>query len=319
MLTISNVSYTISDRFSLRNLNIEIEKGKHVAIVGESGCGKTTLLKLIYGLFDTDTGTIDWNDTPITGPKDHLIPGMPFIKYLSQDFDLMPFISVEENIKKFLSRLYPKESEQRIQELLEVVEMTAFAKAHVKTLSGGQKQRVALAQSLAKEPEILLLDEPFSHIDNFRKNTLRRKLFSYLKKQHITCIVATHDSTDILSYMDQTIVMKEGEVIAHDTTIYLYKNPQTHYIASLFGEVNEVPTYWLDSAITDTKETTLIYPYQLSVVDEGIAVTILESYFKGSYYLIESTYKNRIIFFQSSQEYLPETRVKLGLKTIPMN
>ncbi|WP_299216059.1 ABC transporter ATP-binding protein [uncultured Dokdonia sp.] len=319
MLTISNVSYAISDRFSLRNLNIEIDQGKHVAIIGESGCGKTTLLKLIYGLYDTDAGTIFWNNTPITGPKDHLVPGMSFIKYLSQDFDLMPYISVEENIKKFLSRLYPEESEQRTQELLEVVEMTAFAKAHVKTLSGGQKQRVALAQSLANEPEILLLDEPFSHIDNFRKNKLRRKLFSYLKKQHITCIVATHDSTDILSYMDQTIVIKEGKVIANDTTINLYKNPQTHYIASLFGEVNEVPAYWFDHTVTDKKMTTLIYPHQLAVVDQGICVTVINSYFRGGYYLVESTYKDTVIFFQSSRELLPDTRVQIDLKTILMN
>lgn len=315
MLTLSNVSYTISDRFSLRDLNLQIKQGKHVAIIGESGCGKTTLLKLIYGLYDTDAGTIFWNDIQITGPKDYLVPGMSFIKYLSQDFDLMPFISVEENIKKFLSRLYPKESAQRTQELLEVVEMSAFAKAHVKTLSGGQKQRVALAQSLAKEPEILLLDEPFSHIDNFRKNRLRRKLFSYLKKQNITCLVATHDSTDVLSYMDQTVVIREGNIIANNATTSLFKNPKTHYIASLFGEVNELPKYWFDQNTIDKEVTILVYPHQLKVTDTGVSVTITKSYFKGNHYLIECTYKDKIIFFESNIDYSYSDTVYLNLNS----
>src|SRR5690606_26315476 len=179
-----------------------LQKGNNLAIIGESGCGKSTILKLIYGLYDLNQGSIFWNDIQVLGPKFNLIPGMEFMKYLAQDFDLMPFITVAENIGKYLSNFYPEEKKQRIEELLELVEMTAFRDIKAKYLSGGQMQRVALARVLALEPEVLLLDEPFSHIDNFRKNSLRRNLFAYLKQKNITTLVATHDSTDVLSFAD---------------------------------------------------------------------------------------------------------------------
>ena len=100
MLQLTNVALKISGRFHLKSVDFSVNEGEIVAIIGESGCGKTSLLKLIYGLFDLDAGTIFWKDQQITGPKENLIPGMPFIKYLSQDFDLMPFTSVAENIQK---------------------------------------------------------------------------------------------------------------------------------------------------------------------------------------------------------------------------
>ena len=98
-------------------------------------------------------------------------------------------------------------------ELIEVVELQDFAKTKVKYLSGGQKQRVALARAIAKEPEIILLDEPFSHIDNFKKQSLRRSLFKYLKEKNITCIVATHDKEDALGYADKMIVLRNSKII----------------------------------------------------------------------------------------------------------
>ena len=312
MLQLKDVLFHISSRFTIGPIDLCINKGDHVALIGESGCGKTTLLKMIYGLFDIDEGTITWNDERITGPKDHLIPGMPFIKYLSQDFDLMPFTSVAENINKYLSRLEPATSKARTEELMEVVEMTAYANTHVKTLSGGQKQRVALAQTLAKEPELLLLDEPFSHIDNFRKNKLRRSLFRYLKKQHITCLVATHDSTDVLAYMDQTVVMKEGKVITHDNTLALYNKPVTYYVGSLFGDINKLPKSWF---FKDYKgnETMLLYPHQITIVTDGIIATVHDCYFMGSHYLITAMVGDKTVLFNASAPYPTHNNVTIEL------
>ena len=194
MLQVNNISFGYSKKkIVLDGINITLQKGEHLCVMGESGCGKSTLLKAIYGLLDLNKGSIFWDEKQVLGPEFHLVPGMDFFKYVAQDFDLMPYISVSENIKKFLSRFYPAESEKRTQELLEVIEMKAFENTKVKNLSGGQKQRVAIARALAKEPELLLLDEPFGQIDNFKKNSLRRNLFKYLKEKNIACIVATHD------------------------------------------------------------------------------------------------------------------------------
>jgi ABC-type nitrate/sulfonate/bicarbonate transport system ATPase subunit len=175
MLQVNNISFRYSKNKSvLENFNFTLQKGEHLCIMGESGCGKSTLLKAIYGLLNLKKGKIFWEETQVLGPKSNLVPGFAKFKYVAQDFDLMPYISVSENIKKFLSRFYPEESEKRTQELLEVIEMTAFQSEKVKNLSGGQKQRVAIARALANEPELILLDEPFGQIDNFKKNTLRR-------------------------------------------------------------------------------------------------------------------------------------------------
>lgn len=291
MLSVQNITFSYDEIPNLHAISLQLSKGKNLALIGESGCGKSTLLKLIYGLYDLDEGRIFWNDIEVLGPKYHLIPGMPFMKYLAQDFDLMPYITVAENVGKYLSNFYPEEKKARIAELLEIVEMTEYANVKAKFLSGGQMQRVALARVLALEPEILLLDEPFSHIDNFRKNSLRRKLFGYLKEKGITCIVATHDSTDVLSFADEVAIIKDGEIIESGIPKFIYDNPRDKYVASLFGDVNEIEI---------NGELRFVYPHKLKVVmNSDLKVEIVNSYFRGSHYLIEAKYGNRILFFEN--------------------
>jgi ABC-type Fe3+/spermidine/putrescine transport system ATPase subunit len=302
MLQVKNISFGYTEKPVIQQINFSITKGQNIAVLGESGCGKSTLLKLIYGLYDLDEGHILWDETEVLGPKFHLVPGMPFMKYLAQDFDLMPYITVAENVGKFLSNVNPKQKNQRIQELLEIVEMTEYANTKAQFLSGGQQQRVALARVLALEPEVLLLDEPFSHIDNFRKNALRRNLFAYLKAKEITVLVATHDSTDALSFADETIVLKKGQMMAKEKSSVIYSQPLNKYVASLFGEVNEL----LLSQLTFTDgedEIILLYPSQLKVVENGLLkVIVKQSYFKGSHYLIKAVFDKKVIFFEHDDE-----------------
>ncbi|NOR28014.1 MAG: ATP-binding cassette domain-containing protein [Lutibacter sp.] len=305
MLKINNISFGYTSKEVLKNISFQVNKGEYIAIVGESGCGKSTLLEIIYGLLHIAKGAVYWNNEKLLGPKFHLIPGEEFMKYLPQDFDLMPYITVEENIGKNISSLDPNK-QQRIQELLEVVDMANFLKTKVKNLSGGQKQRVAIAKVIAKEPKILLLDEPFSHIDNFRKNKLRRSLFKYLKLKNITCIVATHDTTDALSFADEIIVLKDAKIEVKGTSEELYNHPKSAYVASFFNEINEIKLSEIDSKLT-SKETILVYPNHIKVVKKSILkVTVISSYFKGNHYLIEAKLKNTIVFFEHS------TSIKIG-------
>lgn len=291
MLELKDISFTYIDQAVINGLSFVAQQGQNISVIGESGCGKSTLLKLMYGLYDLDSGSISYNGNPILGPKYNLIPGEEYIKYLAQDFDLMPYITVEENVGKFLSNIYRDKKKARVHELLEMVEMTEYAKVKAKYLSGGQQQRVALARVLALEPQILLLDEPFSQIDSFRKNALRRNVFQYLKEKKITCIIATHDSTDALSFSDETIVMQHGKIIANDTPQNLYNKPVSKYIASLFGEVNELE---LDGKLH------LVYPHQLKLDPNGTVKGIVQqSYFKGSHYLIAFTSGSQTVFFEN--------------------
>ena len=313
MLDIKNICFSYTDKPVINNVSFTIEKGQNIAIIGESGCGKSTLLKLMYGLYDLDEGEIFYNEKPILGPKYNLIPGMPYMKYLAQDFDLSPFETVAENVGKFLSNGFANMKKLRVQELLEMVEMDQFSNVKAKFLSGGQQQRVALVRVLALEPEIILLDEPFSQIDAFRKNALRRNLFRYLKQKGITVIIATHDSTDALSFADEAIVMRNGEVIIKDNPTKIYENPETKYVASLFGEVNEVATHLLVSYEDETHKT-LVYPHQFKMVPESkLPVKIRRTYFRGNHYLIESVYKRQLIFFESEIDLPLEENVFLAL------
>lgn len=313
MLQVKNISFGYTETKIIHAIDFTIQKGQNVAVIGESGCGKSSLLKLIYGLYDLDEGQIFWNETEVFGPKNHLIPGMPFMKYMAQDFDLMPYTTVAENIGKFLSNGFRNMKKLRVEELLEMVEMTEYAHIQARFLSGGQQQRVALARVLALEPEVLLLDEPFSHIDNFRKNALCRNLFGYLKKKGVTCIVATHDSMDALSFADETLVISQGRLIQKAPTQEIYAAPNNKYVASLFGEVNELKLSQLIE-IEDEDETLLLYPHQLKVVDNGkLKAIVKQSYFKGSHYLIKAAFERKAIFFENDTELELNQEVTLML------
>ncbi|MEH6764287.1 MAG: ABC transporter ATP-binding protein [Aequorivita antarctica] len=308
MLKVEIDSFSYSEKNILKDIRFRLKPGEHLSILGESGCGKSTLLHLVYGLLHLEYGNIYFNAKKLLGPTNTLIPGEPFMKIVAQEFNIMPFITVAENLGSHLSRLDEKKDEKRIDELLEVVEMEAFKNTLVKSLSGGQKQRVALAKALANEPEILLLDEPFSNIDVFRKNKLQRKIFNYLKQNNISCITATHDSDEALAFSDHILMLKDGIEEMSGTPEFIYKNVSTEYQAGFFGEANLLPKNLFSSE--ETSEETIIFPNQLKISEEKtkLEATVKNSFFKGIFYLIEADFNGKTIFFNNP---LPLKKEKL--------
>lgn len=211
----------------------------------------------------------------------------------------MPYISVEENIKKHLSRQFPEKSQQKTDELLQLLELKDLEDKMVKNLSGGQKQRVAIGRALAKKPQLILFDEPFSHIDQFKKHKLRREIFSYLKKENISLIVATHDMDDVLGFADSIMVLKNGEQIDYRKAEAVYNKPKNMYCASLFGEVNQL----MIPEIKPSNEKIIIYPEEIKISENAIEeADVLNIYFKGQYYMIIAKYKGEEIIINSVEK-----------------
>lgn len=289
MLKVNQISvgYT-NDKNIIEDISFSLQKGEILCVMGESGSGKSTLLRTLYGLLDTNKGTIFWGDKQITGPKDNLVAGFENFKYVSQEFDLMPYISVSENIGKFLPRFDMQEREKRIDELLDIIDLKAYKHTKVQFLSGGQQQRVAIARALATQPQLLLLDEAFAQIDNFKRNSLRRKLFKTLKQENISCIISTHDSENALSFADKIIIIKDGKILLKSTPKQLYNTPSDLYSASLLGDINQLS---IDG------HTHLLYPNQIKITEySDFKALVINSYFKGSHWLIECDFNGQVLF-----------------------
>lgn len=311
MLQVDISSFSYADKKILQNISFNLEPGEHLSLLGESGCGKSTLLNLIYGLLHLDDGSISYNGKQLLGPTKTLIPGEEFIKIVSQELNLMPYSTVYDNIRFYLKTFDEEEDSKRIDELLKVIDMSSFKDTLVKKLSGGQKQRVALAKALADEPEILLLDEAFSNIDSFQKNRLRRNIFEYLKENEISCIIATHDSDEALSFSDNIIMMRNGQVEMQGPSEDIYNRVSSVYQASFFGDAMQLPKNIL--GLEQSSKDVIVFPYQLKISNSEtlLKVSIKKSYFKGSHYLVESFWKDRRVFFEHSKSLEPKEKIWL--------
>lgn len=299
LLEVKNLYFNYqTDKPLFQNLNMNVDEGQIIALVGESGCGKSTLLSLIYGLIDWQSGDILFEGEKLFGPKGNLVPGESQMKFVAQNYDLMPYGNVYDNVGKFISNINIKEKRAKVEELLDVVGLTEFAKVIPKNLSGGQQQRVAIARALAILPKMLLLDEPFSNLDFSRKFELREKLFNYVKENNLSLIISTHNLEEVLPWADKIVVLQEGRLIQNDSPKETYENPYNDYVARLLGEVN---------IFTDEEKSQLnlnktnYFPHQIKISESGVEAIVSDSRFAGSHYRNKLLINNKSIIIYSDE------------------
>lgn len=282
LLEINNLNFSYSvEKPLFQNLNMHFDEGKIIALAGESGCGKSTLLSLIYGLLDWQSGDIIFDGEKLLGPKGNLVPGEAKMKFVAQNFDLMPYASAAENVGKFISNINLAKKRETVAELLEVVGLEEFENVLPKYLSGGQQQRVAIARALSVLPKLLILDEPFSNLDFPRKIELREKLFRYVKQQNISLIISTHELQDIIPWLDEIVILQNGVIIQEGNPEQAFKNPYNSYVAKLFGEVN----IFNESEIADFQIPKFsYYPKEIRISKTGFEAEVMESRFAGNHY-----------------------------------
>lgn len=306
LLEIKNLSFSYQpERPLFQNFNLDVEKGNIVALVGESGCGKSTLLSIIYGLLEWE-GDIFFDHVPLFGPKRNIVPGEADMKLVAQNYDLMPYAKVAENVGKFLSNINLSAKKEKVNQLLELVGLQDFAQVLPKNLSGGQQQRVAIARALSVTPKLLLLDEPFSNLDFSRKVQLRENLFNYVKNEGLSMMISTHEIQEILPWIDELVVLQNGQLLQKGTPKEVFKNPVNDYVAELFGEVNVFSDEEQQQFGLHKK---FYFPSEVFLNDEGWETTLAESRFSGGYYWNKIDLQGKKVIFYTPHQLQNSPRI----------
>jgi ABC-type Fe3+/spermidine/putrescine transport system ATPase subunit len=307
-------------QFAVENVSLQVQQGEILSLVGESGCGKSTLLRMIAGLIEPDAGEIFFKEEKVKGPAHKLVPGHEQIELVTQDFELFEYLTIFDNIAHFI-KIFDKEyRRQRVEELLELCRISRYARKYPRELSGGEQQRVALARALAKEPELLLLDEPFSHLDPHLKKILMEELTLTLRDEGMTAIMVLHDTEDALRLSDHIAMMREGKILQFDEPKVIYEKPVDAYVADLFGDANILPAEVLEGIVENAPKgkTAVVRAenWHLSTENEmSLSGKIHRSFYLGAYYQLEIAVGKKIVKVNSPEDY-PKGK-KVNLKTDP--
>ncbi|GAB3181952.1 ABC transporter ATP-binding protein [Telluribacter humicola] len=310
LLRARNLSKCFDENKVLSRVSFQLRKGQWLGILGESGSGKSTLLRIVSRFIDQDEGEVLFRNERITPVRDQLIPGHKAIKLVHQEFELFPNQTVQENISYSLRFYEPSYRNDRVEELMQLTRLHHVRDHKAKLLSGGEKQRTAIAKALAETPDILLLDEPFAHLDNRNRQALTEAISRLRKKEDMACIFVTHEASDALAWSDEVAVLREGKIIQVGTPLEVYDQPADAYVAELTGSVN-----WLGDSTSGKRR--FIRPEKVKITRnqdkckwEGVVDTIR---FRGIYwdYLCTNGKKEKMVFYRQKADLVVGDKVLL--------
>lgn len=237
LLTCTDLTKSYNQTSILRGVNLTVTSGQIVALLGSSGCGKTTTLRMIAGFEYPDGGKITIGGREVASPSTRIPAEDRRVGMVFQEYALFPHLSVHDNVA-FGLKGNRGDKAARTAQMLELVGLGALGKRMPHELSGGQQQRVALARALAPQPDILLLDEPFSNLDAALRAQVRAEVRTILRESGTTCVFVTHDQQEALSFADQVAIMMQGRVVQFADPNTLYQAPATREVAAFVGEAN---------------------------------------------------------------------------------
>ena len=232
---------------AVQNLDLTVSVGQVLSLLGPSGCGKTTALRLIAGFEQPDSGTISLGGRKVSGPGNAVPPEKRRVGMVFQEGALFPHLNVERNISFGLSRQDRRNG--RVNEVLDLVGLGNLRHRMPHELSGGQQQRVALGRALAPRPELLLLDEPFAHLDPKLRGQVRRDVLEIVRASHSTTVYVTHDQEEALFVGDTVAVMNQGRVEQTGPPEEMFHNPSSRFVAQFIGMVDFLPAWKVDGRL----------------------------------------------------------------------
>ena len=300
-LEISSLYCSYGETEILSNVDLSLKKGEIGCLLGASGSGKTTLFRAIAGFENIKTGFVALNGNQLSNSNKTLAPEKRKIGMIFQDFALFPHLSVKQNIEFGIHDLDRDIRLKLSEKMISLVGLSGLENAMPYQLSGGQQQRVAIARALVVEPDLMLLDEPFSNVDTRLKNQLVTEIRSLLLEKNVTAILVTHDQQEAFSFADKLFLIHEGRCIESGSPSNLYRNPKTRFTAQFLGEgrlvdltqgKTGIPFQDIDNP--DSENTlVLIRPENVTFSSgSGLKFPVMSKQFKGDHTLIEIQLKD---------------------------